>query len=85
VPRTEARFMEARRSFRPALQQVEDRIVLSSSLNHFFDSIVPKFGHHHASHATVHTATARPHPAAEHHAAVPHHHGIHALRHPAKA
>ena len=58
--------MKPTRSFRPALEAVENRVVLSFSLSHFFDSIFPGLGSSHTS------TPAAPKPAA-HHAALPHH------------
>jgi hypothetical protein len=89
-----------KRSFRPALQQVEDRVVLSFSFSNLLHTLFPGFSkpqvHHPAKHPTAHAATPKvKHPAVHAatpvvHAHAPAHpkvqaHGIHAMKHPAKS
>ena len=75
--------MNDKRSFRPRLEQVEDRVVMSFSLGNFVNSIFPGLD---KPHVVKHVGAPRVHPAhtAAHRHPLPHHHGIHALRHAVK-
>ena len=75
--------MNAKRPYRPALERVEDRIVLSFSFSHLVNSIFPGIDKpkvHHVAHSTVSNGTTTPH---VHHHAHPHAHthAIHAMKH----
>lgn len=72
--------MNAKRSYHPVVQQVEDRVVLSFSWSNLVHTLFPLFDSS-SSHTAKHVA--HPAPAAHHNASRPHE--IHALKHKVKA